>query len=260
MAAPFTPILLSELTAGTITGTGIFDVLMKATKAHLDSEFEKNRIKGPEYSTVYLGSLQQVLATSLQFQIQQAELNQNTALKELQAQRAAVEVQIATAQLTQIQKQNSLVDQQILNLQAQKLQIDRETALTDQKILNAVVENDVLVAQKCKLQAEFDVIMLTKDKTIAETTLLQQKLATEKAQILSLGVDADSVVGRQKSLYVAQTEGFARDAEQKAAKIIVDTWNVRRTTDEATSANSTNKLDDATVGAFITKLKDGVGA
>jgi hypothetical protein len=70
----------------------------------------------------------------------------------------------------------------------------------------------------------------------------------------------DSVVGRQKALYQAQTDGFTRDAEQKAAKLLVDTWSVRRTTDEGTVADGTNMLNDATVGRAITKLLDGVGA
>jgi hypothetical protein len=51
-----------------------------------------------------------------------------------------------------------------------------------------------------------------------------------------------------------------RDAEQKAAKVLVDTWTVRRTTDEGTSANTTNQLSDAHVGRVIGKLLSGVGA
>jgi hypothetical protein len=97
-------------------------------------------------------------------------------------------------------------------------------------------------------------------KSAGEIELLAQKTATEKAQILAIGVDSDSVVGRQKSLYVAQTNGFARDAEQKVADIMVKTWSVRRTTDEATVADATNKLNDATIGRAVDKLMTGIGA
>ena len=101
--------------------------------------------------------------------------------------------------------------------------------------------------------------MLNKERTSAETTLLGQKLNTEKAQTTAAGVDADSVVGRQKALYLAQSNGFLRDAEQKAAKLLVDTWSVRRTTDtNNTSGNSTNQLDDATIGKAITKMLQGI--
>jgi hypothetical protein len=68
------------------------------------------------------------------------------------------------------------------------------------------------------------------------------------------------VLGKQKLLYAAQTNGFTRDAEQKAAKILVDSWNVRRTTDDATVADSNNMLNDVTIGRFVNKLAAGVGA
>lgn len=41
---------------------------------------------------------------------------------------------------------------------------------------------------------------------------------------------------------------------------MVDSWNVRRTTDEATVADGTNLLNDATIGRTIAKLLAGVGA
>ena len=119
----------------------------------------------------------------------------------------------------------------------------------------------MLDAQRCKLQAEFDLTVSTTLKSAQEITLLTQKVATERAQTTGLGVDADSVVGRQKALYQAQTTGFTRDAEQKAADLLVRSWSVQRTTDETgTTANATNMPNDATVGRVMTKLLAGVGA
>jgi hypothetical protein len=86
-----------------------------------------------------------------------------------------------------------------------------------------------------------------------------QKVATEKAQILGLGVDEDSVIGKQKRLYQAQTDGFRRDAEQKAAKLYVDVWSAQRMTDDGKQANAVNGLDDVTMGGVMTKLRQGVG-
>ena len=230
---------IADLTQATLDGSGVFDVLMKANKAHLESEFNKNRIKGPEYATVYLGSMTQILQTALQF-----ILTKDKALLEADL----------------IQKQIDLVAKQILQAQAQIDQITAQTALINQQKLNAVAEEAVLVAQECKLRAEYDLTMEAKLKTAEEKLLLAQKTATEKAQVLALGVDDNSVIGRQKQLYQAQTNGFTRDAEQKAAKVMVDSWNVRRTTDEGTVADSTNMLNDAAVGRAVTKLLNGVGA
>jgi hypothetical protein len=152
-----------------------------------------------------------------------------------------------------IEAQIRLADKQVEIAQA-------ELAIKQAELPKVEAEVRVLNAQECKLKAEFD---LTKEQTLKaaqETALLAQKVVTERAQIQSIGVDLDSVIGRQKALYTAQANGFKRDAEQKAAKTLIDTWNVRRTTDEGTQANSTNRLDDATIGAVVTKLIDGVNS
>ena len=213
-----TEIPINELTAGTLDGAGIYDVLMRTTKVHLDQEYNQNRIRGPEYSQVYLGSMEAAMRVSLDFLTQRRKI--------------ALEAQLLTEQITLVHQQG----------------------------LNAVTEGEVLTQQVCKLKAEYDLLILQKERVSAETALLTQKLATEKAQTVSLGVDVDSVVGRQKSLYLAQTNGFTRDAEQKVAKLMVDTWNVRRTTDEGTVADGTNMLSDAVVGRAVNKMLAGVGA
>jgi hypothetical protein len=41
---------------------------------------------------------------------------------------------------------------------------------------------------------------------------------------------------------------------------MVDTWNVRRTTDEDTEPNPTNSINDAAVGRAVNKLLAGVNA
>lgn len=360
-----TTIAVADLTLATLEGTGVFDVLMRANKAHLEAEFSKNRIKGAEYATVYLGSLTQVMQTALQFLLTkektdleaqllqkqillaQAQIDKTTSEKlQVEAQTLLINQQKANllaeaanipkqgqlidaqkdvqvqqkanlaAEVLNIPKQGALIDankdqavqqtqnlatqklqieaqtllvgqqktnlvaealnipkqgllidankaqvtQQTENLVSQKLQIVAQTELTTQQKANAIIEGTVLVAQECKLRAEFDLIMSNVLKSAQETSLLTQKVATERAQVTALGVDADSVVGRQKALYVAQTNGFVRDAEQKAAKLMVDTWNVRRTTDEGTVADSVNNLNDAAVGRAVTKLLAGVQA
>jgi hypothetical protein len=416
-----TSILVSDLTQATLDGTGVFDVLMRANKVHLDAEFNKNRIKGPEYATVYLGSLETVLQQSMSFLLQrekialeaelmaqQVEIAKIQLLKTqveldiLQASQAKIPAEIAlleqqvtnlvsenlltiekvaqttqqttnlgieadnlvkqgavidsglnkifaeTAQITQqtanlltqksqLEAQTLLINQQRSNVAAEALnisktgdKIDSDTALNAQQVLNlaaekllteakklqtaqqtsnllaeannipkqgqmldsqrlqvvqqtanlvsdktftdsktnltnlqatnAVIEGTVLQAQKCKLDAEFDLLQGNTLKAASETGLLNQKIATEKAQTTALGVDVDSILGRQKQLFLAQADGFKRDAEQKAADLLIKTWNVRRTTDENTIVDATNMLNDATVGRTVNKLLNGIGA
>lgn len=152
-----------------------------------------------------------------------------------------------------------LLQQQKVDLEAQLLQA--QITLVDQQAANAILEGTVLEATECKLRAEFDLLMEQKLKAISETALLNQKKVTEQAQTSGTGIDTGSVLGKQIALYTAQADGFKRDAEQKAAKIMVDTFNVRMTTDpDGTLFDGNNHLSDADIGDVITRLKAGVGA
>jgi hypothetical protein len=227
-----TAITVTDLTTGVVDGTGVFDGLMKATNAHIQVEYQKNRIKGSEYATVYLGAMQSVMSQSLQLLLNQQKVN-------LEAELLAEQVQSAVKQ---------------------RLQVEAQTALVEQQTANAIIEGTVLTAQECKLSAEFDLINEQRLKTIAETALLSQKKVTEQAQTSGAGIGVDSVVGKQIALYDAQKDGYRRDAEQKAAKLMVDTWNVRKTMDSTTKAGAGtgNNLGDEKVGESITMLLDGI--
>lgn len=53
-----------------VQGTGVFDKLMEAVNAHLSLQFFEGRIKGPDYATVYLGSMQTAMTQAIAFVLQ----------------------------------------------------------------------------------------------------------------------------------------------------------------------------------------------
>lgn len=246
-------ITVKDLTEGHLTGDGVFDKLMASVKPHLQQEYNQNRLKGPEYSEVYLGSLTNVLNTSMQFLLQKARISLEAQLLEQQIILAGLEVTKAgiAIELLGIEKEKAA---------AEVLQVKAQTDLIEQQTVNAEVEKRVLEAQVCKLKAEYDLTVNKNLQTTAEIELIGQKTATEKAQVQAIGVDPDSVIGRQKQLYKAQTDGFQRDAELKAAKLLVDTWSARRMSDEGTVADGVNMLNDATIGRAVNKVLVGVNA
>ncbi len=240
------PILVTDLTTGEIAGTGVFDLLMQSVQKHIEAEYNSGRIKQADYSQVYLGGLQGVLSTSMEFLLRQDKTEAENALLEQGLLKSIEET-------TLVVSQTALVD-------AQELTADQDTALRTQEVLTEVQNTLVATATKCKLDAEFDVLGQQVLKVTAETGVLNQKKVTETAQTNGSAVTADSVVGSQVALYGAQKDGFTRDAEQKAAKLYFDTWNVRRTTDEATIANTDNGLQDANILRIANTLLNGVGA
>ena len=267
MAVPVVPITLKDLTEAKVDGTGAFDTIMRAMVGHLETEFNRGRLRGADYAQVYLSSLTPVLQNAVVFLLQKDEAANKAALVQAQidltvAQGDLVKLEIEREVLTRdlIQAQVDRIRREIVTMDltdnlitAQTAQQTAATANTKQELLN-------LQAQECLLKAQYDLTMLNKLQTTAQTALIQQKNATERAQTVETGVDDNSVIGRQKTLYKAQSDGFKRDAEQKAAKLLTDTWNVRRTTDDGTVVDATNMLNDATIGRMITKMLAGVDA
>jgi hypothetical protein len=276
-----------QLTEATLDGNGLFDLLMRSVKTHLDDQYTKGRIKGPEYAEVYLGTLQTILQNATGFLLERDLKDLERQILEVKLQQAllekdkvAAEILLVNAQVTLAEAEKLKVDADILRINAQTdlaeqqaanlaleaanipkigAKLDAETLLIGQQksnlaaeALNIPKQGLVLDGQKCKLDAEFDLLMEQKVKTAAETGLLNQKKVTEQGQL--------EIQEAQKTLYAAQATGFKRDAEYKAAKLMSDTWNVRRTTDEGTVADATNMLNDATIGRAITKLLEGVNA
>ena len=229
---------VERLTEAKLTGKGVFDVLMQSVKLHLEQEYNQNRIRGTEYSQVYLGSMTAILEQSTRFLLDKDKSFYEIALVEAQ-------VRLADAQVRLVEKQIEKEDQEAALRAAQVDKIRREILTMD--ISDNLLTSQVLLAQAQKISTD------------AQSALVIQKTNTEKAQTLAAGVDVDSVVGKQKALYQSQIDGFKRDAEQKAARTMIDTWNARRTTDEGTVADATNRLDDATIGKTVEKLLVGVG-
>ena len=271
----------------------LYEVLTTAITTKLDLLYADEKVDDETYAKLLTQSFDDALKLSVSVTQQQQQIEKDLEVKDaqiaqtnqqilnLKSEKLRIDAQAAqiNQEVLNLAKQGALIDaqtrvqvQQEANLAVQHSQVVAQTALIAQQTANALTENTTQVKQQCKLSAEFDVLMETKVKTATETSLLAQKVATEKAQITALGVDDNSVIGKQKLLYSAQTTGYQRDAEQKAAKLLVDTWTVRRTTDESTMAGQAidpvtkqpvgidNRLGDADIARVLNKLINGVGA
>lgn len=317
-----TAISITEVTEGSIEGTGSFDRIMTAMQIRLEEEFNQGRITGDDYANVYLGamtaSMQQAVAFVLGKQTAdaQAELTReqtcnliveklnipkqgalidaqtlNTlkqvdiaiaeiAIKQQQVLVSIEEVEIARAKLVNIPKEGLLLDAQVIQttkqgllLEAQKLEVTAQTsgivadtlnkpkqgALLDQQVISATIdivnkgkEGTVLEKQATKIQAEE---LLLKHKGVNE----QAQRSDGVTEVDGVWQQVTGVIGKQRSLYQAQTDGFARDAEQKLAKIMADTWNIRRSTDSGLTTAGTG-LDDASIAKVMDKARASIGA
>lgn len=292
---------INELTEGTVGGTGVFDVLMQAVKAHLKGEFEAGRIRGTDYANAYTMSVGQVLSEASQYAIQRAKLE--TELKLLDAQLART-----AAESMNLIKQGSILDSQLCKSEAEIARINIETTYKVPEEVKAIrkqtmltqVQTDQVKAQtqgisvdnKMKefqmefiLPKELDIKetqlsismkeILLKEKQIeisayelmhklpadvalvtAQDGLYTQKTITEKAQVDSTVVGTGSVIDNNNKLIEEQSKVYLRNAQQSAAKMLVDTWVIRHTADPDGNLETAPGLNltDADIGASVTKL------
>ena len=161
--------------------------------------------------------------------------------------------------------------QRITGTQYAEVYLGQMTAVLQQSVA-FLVQRDAIYLNNLLTQAQIDkankeLALLDKQielieaqiaSQVANNVLIAQKVKTEKAQIQDI-VDGEAVVGvtgAQTALYKQQKEGFIRDAEQKALKIISDTWITRKTVDDGTPLPT--GFDTSAVDAFTKKVADGV--
>jgi len=216
-------ILITELTQGTVEGTGYFDELMKAVTAHLELQHKLGRIKGADYSTVYLGAMQYAMQQAVAFA--------------LGRQQADKQAELLAAQELKTDAEKLLVDAQELKTDAETLLVGSQKALVDQQKLTEVERTALTTAQELK--------------TDAETALLVQKELTEDEQTI--------LVQKQQDLYVKQTDGFDRDAEQKSLKLWTDVWSIARSTDPDAASVAMPTTIPTNLGTLLDEIITNAG-
>ena len=123
-----------------------------------------------------------------------------------------------------------------------------------------------------KLQLEYQIAQIQQQTLLiqsqiltdaAQRGLIEQKTVTEVAQTQdnptsNVSAGYSGVIGKQNALYAAQTTGFTRDAEQKAAKLALDILATQLSTDDSMTVENTN-MHPAAIGALVQKLATGIG-
>ena len=117
----------------------------------------------------------------------------------------------------------------------------------------ATANDDLVAAQIRKINKDIELVT-------EQIELIGYQGISEQAKYLDV-VDGQVIagtIGKQKDVYTAQTKGFKDSALQSVAKTMIDTWSVRRSTDEGTLTTPESKLYDGNIGnaveAMLTNL------
>ena len=236
------PVTVDDITQGSVTGTGIFDKLMATVAAQLQAEFQADRITKSDYGQVYVSALNNTLGQAIQFLLTKDQ--------------AVVQAATLAAQYEKI-----ALEKLQLELQNEKLEVEKEVLLLQKDQLTAQITQIGL--QSAQIQQQTLLIQSQILTDAAQRALINQKIVTEVAQTQDTPTSNTStgysgVVGKQNALYAAQTTGFTRDAEQKAAKLALDILATQLSTDDSMTVANTN-MHPAAIGALVQKLATGIG-
>lgn len=241
-----TDITIEDLTRGETTGNGDFDELMRAVLSNLNLQYDQQRISKETFATLYSQLIPVALQSAIQFTLSKGKAGQ--------------EILLAAAQVVGQEVQNDLIRQQILVAKQQVLQSVAEVALLNQKKLTEIQTTAATEQSVTNLEKQLELLTSQIAQSEATTTLTDQKTKSEIANISDMvdGIAVSGTVGTQRSLYQAQVDGFKRDAEQKAAKIMSDANAVTATYID--SYTPPTMLADTSINRVMTKLLAGIGA
>ena len=189
-----------------------------------------------------------------QLVIEQDKLKQDTKISDAQLTLAqsklSNEIKISDAQLKVTQDklaQDTKISDAQLTLAQDKL--SHETQLLDAQVGHLSAQ--VSLANKELTLKDKELALKDKQVVLAEA---QIKAAQVQYQDTIDGKAIGGVLGKQMKVYDAQAKGFKDNALQAATKIMVDTWNIRRQTEESLQTTKESKLYDGNIGNAIAEM------
>ncbi|WP_065647690.1 hypothetical protein [Pantoea eucrina] len=272
--------LLVQLEKGRISGNDYATVYLGGVQACMQNAIQYLTTRDQAYA--------QVLATAAQ--IQQAQAETAIAEQELVLKKTAQDIQLVQLDLTREQLEVAKVDLQLKQAQlplvaAQLDQAKAQIELTTQQVADAKIkspleaqlltsQNAQVVATTGKVASEVKLVDAQTSQAVAQTSavtsqvalntqqtaLMKEKIETERAQTLDTRTDGAAVAGivkSQKTLQQRQGDAFSRDAEQKAAKILMDSWMTRKTADDGVEVPTS--IDTSTINTVMRNLYSRAG-
>ena len=186
-------------------------------------------------------------------------------LLQAQTDNAQSQIALTEAQVVKITEENKVIPYNIERIQAEIANMTRQSDILEKeleiKISSLALQDKQLLLADAELEVrrlELDVKRAEVESAQAQAQLYAAKVLTENAQTMD-AAHPNSVLGSNIAVLRAQAAGYARDAEQKAAKILVDAWNVQRNTDEGITANAANLLYDTSIGKAVGAMLRGAG-
>lgn len=175
---PVTPLTIQDVTNGLVDGPGAFDHLMRGFKAHLQEEFDAQRITGDDYTKAYIALTDSAMGQSIAFLMGKDQAFWQSQMIQVQAFSERVRLEIAKVELVATQ----------FNASNQKASY----ALTKMNVANAEI---AYCTGKYNLEQ-----MLPQQLLMSQSQVAGQEIENEAASY-----NLNQMLPQQKAMLVAQT-------------------------------------------------------
>ena len=244
LKTPVIPLKVSDITDGIVTGPGAFDALMRGFKAHLQEEFDANRITGDDYTKAYIALTESAMGQAIAFLMGKDQTFWASQLIQVQAFSERVRLEIAKVEVAATQYNAAT---QKANYAKTKMEVASEEVnyCTATYNLSSILPEQLAMALVQKAGQEIanntatynlaTVLPKQTENLGYQGEMLKEQTEAQRAQTLDVRKDGAPVVGvlgKQKDLYAQQITSYQRDAELKAARIWSDAWITQKTIDE----------------------------
>lgn len=252
---------VTELTSGAVAGDGVFDRIMSALNAHIESQYLKGIITQSDVAKVYVAAIETAFPQAVQFMLTSQQAFWQTKLIQIQTQnawleRAKLNAEIQTARLIAYKAQADAYTAQVNATTARATYANAKMALvsTLQQINSAETTEAVN-------QANYDAAYVQTHSTLPgggviggmaekDLSLKQEQIETQNAQQILLGAQTNvqraqtyntntdgssvlGIIGVQKDLYNQQIESYEQDAKNKGVKVVADLWTSAKALDDS---------------------------
>ena len=226
-------VTVSDITEGCVEGNGIYDEFMKAHVDAIHQEYQKQRIKGTDYSKVYLGGMEVAMTQAVTFALAKDKASAEAELARYAILKASYDIELSKAQLCLL---NAQIDEAVGKAKLVEAQVWTELAKIDRDPVSVGAQPNVVKMREAALKAVTGIGSITGvygaqiDKSKADLSLVVQKEKTELAQTDGDAIKSgDSILGRESTVRKYQANGFVRKAEVDAAKLYTDVHSVAMT-------------------------------
>lgn len=247
---------ITDFTSGDVSGTGVFDTIMAGIKIQLQTEYDKGRITGADYTKAYIELTSAAMNAAMQFVLNRETSYWSAQQGQIAAVDALVRLETSRAQYAAARYNFETT------LPAQTALTEAQTDLATKQVETAAYNLETtLPAQTAMINAQK--LLVDAQKTVADNQadLVVEQTEVQRAQTLDTRLDGTTavagVLGKQKLLYAQQTTAYQRDSETKAAKLFTDAWITQKTIDEGLTAPT--GFTNASIDDVLTAIKTNNG-